>query len=87
MVVASNCSGSFVKTSVPQDSRPTAVGVVRIEDGRITMSDDGRLWSLRVSTLCTVLTSSTDKGVVVSLHLGSPPEAVGEASLLDLVMF
>ena len=39
-----------------------------------------------MSTLCTVLNSSTDKGVMVSLHLGSPPEAVGEASLLDLVM-
>ena len=40
-----------------------------------------------MSVLCTVLNSSSDKGVVVSLHLGSPPKAVGEASLLDLVMF
>ena len=40
-----------------------------------------------MSTLCTVLNSSTDKGVMVSSRLGSPPEAVGEASLLDLVMF
>ena len=40
-----------------------------------------------MTTLCTVLNSSTDKGVMVSVHLGSPPEAVGEASLLDLVMF
>ena len=38
MVVASNCSGSFVKTGIPQDRRPTAVGVVRTEDGSITMS-------------------------------------------------
>ena len=30
---------------------------------------------------------STDKGVVVSVHLGSPLEAVGKASHLDLVMF
>ena len=86
MVVASNCSGPFVKTGIPKDRRPTAVGVVR-EDGSITMSVDGRGWSLPVSTLCTVLNSSTDKFVLVSLHLGSPPEAVGEASLLDLVKF
>ena len=71
MVVASNCSGPFVKTSIPQDRRPTAVGVVR-EDGSTTMSVDGRGWSLPVSTLCTVLNSSTDKFVLVSLHLGSP---------------
>ena len=51
------------------------------------MSVEGRCWSLLVSTLCTVLNSSTDKGVKVSLHLGSPLDAVGEASLLDLVMF
>ena len=40
-----------------------------------------------MSTLCTVLNSNTDKGVLVSLHLGSPPNAVGETSLLDLVTF
>ena len=51
------------------------------------MSVDGRDWSLSVRTLCTVLNSRTDKGVMVSLHLGSRPEAVGETSLLDLVMF
>ena len=51
------------------------------------MSVDGRGWSLPVSTLCTVQNSSTDKGVMVSLDLGCPPEAVGEASLPDLVMF
>ena len=51
------------------------------------MSVDGRGWSLPVSTLCTVLNSITDKSVMVSLHLGSLPEAVGEASLLDLVTF
>ena len=51
------------------------------------MSVDGRGWSLPVSTLCTVLNSREDKGVMVSLHLGCHPEAVGEASLLDLVMF
>ena len=62
------------------------VFVPRSEDGSITMSVDGRGWSLLVSARCTVL-NSTDKGVVVSLHLGSPPEAVGEASLLDLVTF
>ena len=50
------------------------------------MSVEGRGWSLPVSTRCTVLNSSTDKGVLVSLHLGSHPEAVGEASLLDLVI-
>ena len=64
----------------------TAVGVVRTEDGSITMSVDGHGWSLPVSTLCTVLNSSTDKGVMVSLDLGSFSEAVGEASLPDLVM-
>ena len=48
---------------------------------------DGRGWSLPVSAHCTVLNPSTDKGVVVSLHLVTPLEAVGEASLLDLVMF
>ena len=72
MVVASNCGGSFVKTGYPLDRRPTAVGVVRTEDGSITLSVAGRGWSLPVSTLCTVLNSSTDKGVLVSLHLGSP---------------
>ena len=88
MVVASNCSGSFVKkTGIPQDRRPTPVGVVRTADGSITMSADGRGWSLPVSTLCTVLNSSTDNGVTVSLHLGFPLEAVGEASLLDLIKF
>ena len=40
-----------------------------------------------MSTLCTVLNSSTDKGVMVSSRLGFPLEAVGEDSLLDLVMF
>ena len=40
-----------------------------------------------MSTLCTVLNSSADKGVMVSLHLGFPPEAVGDASLLELVVF
>ena len=35
-----------------------------------------------MSTLCTVLNSSSDQGVLVSLHLGSHPEAVGEASLM-----
>ena len=40
-----------------------------------------------MSTLCTVVNSSTDKRVMVSLHLGSLQEAVGEASLLDLVVF
>ena len=59
---------------------PTAVGVVRTEDGSVTVSVDGRGWSLLVSTLCTVLNSRTDKGVTVSLHLGSLPEAVFEAS-------
>ena len=63
------------------------VGVVWTEEGSITMSVDGRGWSLPVCTLCTVLNSSTDKGVKVSLHLGSLQEAVGEASLLDLVTF
>ena len=42
-------------------------------------------WCVPVSAFCTVLNSSTDKGVMVSLHLGSLPEAVGEASLLDLL--
>ena len=88
MVVALHCAGSFVKKNgIPWDRRPTAVGVVRTEDGSIAMSVDGRGWSLPVSSLCTVLNSSTDKGVVVSLHLGCLPEAVGEASLLNLVMF
>ena len=72
---------------IPLDSRPTAVGVVRSEDGSITVSVDGRAWSLLAGTLGTVLNSSTDKGVMVSLHLGSPLEAVGEASLLDLDVF
>ena len=40
-----------------------------------------------MSTLGTVLNSSADKGIVVSLQQGCPPEAVGEASLPDLVMF
>ena len=87
MVIASNCGGSFVKTGIPWDRRPTAVGVVRTEVGSVTLSVNGRGWSRPVSTRCTILNSSTDKGVMVSLHLGSPPEAVGEASLLDLVMF
>ena len=69
MVVASNCSGSFVKTGIPL-VRPTAVVVFRTEDGSITMSVDGRGWSLPVCILCTVLNSSADKGVMVSLHLG-----------------
>ena len=86
-LVASHCSGSFVKTGVAQDRRPTEVGVVQSQDGSITMSVDGRGWCVPVSVLCTVPNSSTDKGVMVSLHLGSPPEAVGEASLLDLVTF
>ena len=68
----------YPKGQAPHGGRP---------DGSITMSVDRRGWSLSVSTLCTVLNSSSDKGVVVSLHLGSPPEAVGEASLLVLVMF
>ena len=59
-VVASNCGGSLVKTGIPRDRRPTAVGLVRTEDGSITMSVDGRGWSLPVSTLCTVLNSSAD---------------------------
>ena len=75
------------KNRYPIGQAPTAVGVVRTEDGSIIMSVDGRGWSLPVSTLWTVLNSSTDKDVVVSLHLGSLPEAVGEASLLDLAMF
>ena len=76
-----------MKTGIPKDKRPTAVGVVRTEDGSITLSVDGCGWSLPVSTLCTVPNSSTDKGVMVSLHLHSPPEAVGGASLLDLIIF
>ena len=70
MVVALNCTGK--KPVSHRTGAATAVGVVRTEDGSITMSVDGRGWSLPVSTLCTVLNSSTDKGVTVSLHLGSP---------------
>ena len=33
-----------------------------------------------MSTLCTILNSTTDKGVMVSLHLGSLQEAFGEES-------
>ena len=57
------------------------------EDDSVTVSVDGYSWSLSVTTLCTILNSSTDKGVMVSLHLGSLPGAVGDASLPDLVMF
>ena len=77
----------FVRKHRYPTGPPTAVGVVRTEDGSITLSVDGCGWTLPVSTICTVLNSSADKGVVVSLHLDSLPEAVGEASLLDLVMF
>ena len=35
------------------------------------MSVAGRGWSLPVSTLCTVLNSRTDQGVMVPLHLGT----------------
>ena len=43
---------TFVKKpGISWDRRPTAVGVVRTEDGSTTMSVDGRGWSLPVSTL------------------------------------
>ena len=75
-----------MKTGIPWDRRRTVVGVGWTEDGSITMSVDGRGWSFPVSTLCTVLNSRTDKGIMVSVHLGTPPKAVGEASRLDLVI-
>ena len=74
------------KNRYPTGQASTAVGVVRSEDGSITKSVNGRGWSVPVSAPCTVLTTSTDKGVMVSLHLGSLPDAVGEASLLDHVL-
>ena len=48
-LLLTNCSGSFVKTGIPRDGRPTTVDVVRTEDGSITMSVDGRGWSRPVS--------------------------------------
>ena len=62
---------------------PTAVGVVRTEDGSVTVSVDGRGWSLLVSTLCTVLNFRTDKGVTV---LVAPRLSPG-SRLRSLVMF
>ena len=84
MVVALNCSGSFVKTGVPWDRR--AHGGRRRSDRRRKHHHVGGWTRLEPPSeyLCTVLNSSTDNGVTVSLHLGFPLEAVGEASLLVL---
>ena len=66
--------------------RPTAVGVVRTEGGSITVSVDGRGWSLPVSALCTVLNSSTDKGRRGFAAPGLSPRG-RRRCLPDLVLF
>ena len=61
--------------------RPTAIGVVRVQSEGMHLSLGDCWWQLGPGEL---LNQTTDKGIMVTMHLGSIPEGIFDSMLLDL---
>ena len=67
-----------------KDSRPTAVGIERMETGDFLMNLALQSWQLDAGSLWGLLNLSTDKGIMVTVHLASSRDGNADSDLLDL---
>ena len=61
--------------------RPTAIGVMRVQSEGVHLSLGDCWWQLGPGEL---LNQTTDKGIMVTMHLGSTPAGIFDSMLLDL---
>ena len=67
-----------------KDSRPTAVGIERMETRDFLVSLALQSWQLDAGSLWELLNLSTDKGIMVTVRLASSRDGNADSDLLDL---
>ena len=67
-----------------KDSRPTAVGIERMETGDFLVNLALQSWQLDAGSLWELFNLSTDKGIMVTVRLASSRDGNADSDLLDL---
>ena len=67
-----------------KDSRPTAVGIERMETVDFLVNLALQSWQLDAGSLWELLNLSTDKRIMVTVRLASSRDGNGDSDLLDL---